>query len=995
MVAKPCNRLLAYAGVLIGCCSATTTWAGATLDGSTGSTGSFSGNFNIQESVGTTKGSNLFHSFSEFNINTGESATFFGSSKINNVITRVTGSGTSTFNGTLTSLIDPSVGQQTGANFYFINPNGVIFKEGANLNIGGTFTATTSNYVNLGQDGVYYADLNTTSTLTSSPPSAFGFLDSNPGKISFEGTQMVRFVNTNPATPVFSFIGGDITLDQAPDGTATTFGTADSRGTFLTGNRVELISVASAGEVTSSNGVYNLDSFAALGKIDILNGSVIDATATYIKGGKITVSNSIIAPGFFFVADMAPFAPNGGSVTIEGSESVSFLGTGGPLEIIVNVPPRGPGDPDAGPRLITRFDGGPLFTGVSVFAGDPFQNSPPSDVPDVLIQGGDISLSDSAGISSQRFGPGAAGDITLNGDTVEIRNGSVIVNLNTYAGAGGDITINASKVILDSEGNTTPATGLTGLLASSAFSPVFGDPTLDPNFNGSGPPDRSLIFAPDLSSAYAGNITINANGAGGLVVLGADITTESRSFGKAGNITVNATDIVLSREGGKTGAIISQSGLAGDAGQIDINATGNIELKDGYVISASTSGTGTGGNVTVTAGKAITINGVNVGQGSSGIASATVLPPAELEGFLASLYGFPDFQTMVLVLYQGNPPPDADLFDALAALKGIGFTDLDGANPVAGNAGNVSIAATSLSITGDHAISSSTSSDGNGGAISVQVETLSLEDGAEIRSRSGISDAESGELLVGAGNGGDISVVASKSVNMKKGASISSSSLGTGLAGDISIDAGNELNLSDSSISTQATVSDGGNIKIVAIKQVYLSQSEITTSVESGTGGGGNIDIDPKFVILQQSKILANAFGGHGGNINIVAGNFIATPDSIVDASSALGIDGTVNISSPEDTVADELAVLPDQYLDVTSLISDRCGTAAGASSLVDAGPGGRAVDPDGYLPSFAVNTHYNNEEKNGEKSVSKGKHWWASFANQPTLQLAQIDCKY
>jgi len=72
----------------------------------------------------------------------------------------------------------------------------VIFKEGANLNIGGTFTATTSDYVNLGQDGVYFADLGMTSTLSSSPPSAFGFLDSNPGKISFEGTQMVRYGKT-------------------------------------------------------------------------------------------------------------------------------------------------------------------------------------------------------------------------------------------------------------------------------------------------------------------------------------------------------------------------------------------------------------------------------------------------------------------------------------------------------------------------------------------------------------------------------------------------------------------------------------------------------------------------------------------------------------------------------------------------------------------------------------------------------------------------------
>ena len=203
------------------------------------------------------------------------------------------------------------------------------------------------------------------------------------------------------------------------------------------------------------------------------------------------------------------------------------------------------------------------------------------------------------------------------------------------------------------------------------------------------------------------------------------------------------------------------------------------------------------------------------------------------------------------------------------------------------------------------------------------------------------------------------------------------------------------FNMSGSSITTQAVVSDGGDIKLVATDMIYLDQSEITTSVESGVGGGGNIDIDPEFVILNQSNILANAFGGPGGNITIVAGNFIASPDSVVDASSALGIDGTVNISSPDENVSEDLAILPDNYLDVTSLISERCGTPAGASSLVDAGPGGRAIDPDGYLPSFAATTYNNNEEKGGDNSASNGERWWAAYAQQSALQLAQMTCKF
>ena len=453
--------------------------------------------------------------------------------------------------------------------------------------------------------------------------------------------------------------------------------------------------------------------------------------------------------------------------------------------------------------------------------------------------------------------------------------------------------------------------------------------------------------------------------------------------------------------------------------------------------------------------------------------------------------------------------PNAGILAVLNGLDMSPFADFGGVPIVSGNAGNISITASALSIDGIHTISSSTSSDGNGGTLNIMVDSLSLDNGAEIRSRSGLIDENTGELRVGTGNGGSLNVIANDAIYMANGSSISTSSLGDGLAGNISIDAGNTFNITDSSITsqaegagnggdisvtasdavtmqssstisasslgagtagnisinsgntfgmsgssitsqaegagnggdinvlasnavsmasgssisasslgagtagnisidggntfemsgssitTQAIESDGGDIQIVALKMVYLDQSEITTSVESGTGGGGNIDIDPEFVILKQSNILANAFGGPGGNINIVAGNFIATPDSTVDASSALGIDGTVNISSPDETISEDLAVLSKNYLDVTSLMSDRCGTTAGASSLVDAGPGGRAIDPDGYLPSFAANTHNNNEQIKGDKSASNGNRWWATYANQPALQVAQITCTY
>ena len=75
------------------------------------------------------------------------------------------------------------------------------------------------------------------------------------------------------------------------------------------------------------------------------------------------------------------------------------------------------------------------------------------------------------------------------------------------------------------------------------------------------------------------------------------------------------------------------------------------------------------------------------------------------------------------------------------------------------------------------------------------------------------------------------------------------------------------------------------------------------------------------------------------------------------------------------------------------SIISDL--ESVGGSSLVDAGPGGLTIDPDGYLPSYATATDLDyEEEKEGESnSVSNGDQWWAPYSHQSSLQIAQLTC--
>ena len=132
--------------------------------------------------------------------------------------------------------------------------------------------------------------------------------------------------------------------------------------------------------------------------------------------------------------------------------------------------------------------------------------------------------------------------------------------------------------------------------------------------------------------------------------------------------------------------------------------------------------------------------------------------------------------------------------------------------------------------------------------------------------------------------------------------------------------------MDNSILSTNARQADGGNIKVYADYMVYLLGSEITASVGGGKETtGGNVSIDPRYVILKNSIITANAFEGKGGNIEIVSDLFLADPDSIIDASSSLGIDGQVEIRSPITHVSGLVSPLSKDFKNVVVLLREPC----------------------------------------------------------------------
>src|SRR5688572_2543946 len=146
-------KRVAAATLILHCHGVTNASAQIVTDGSLGPGVALAGpDFVIGEALGTRLGSNLFHSFTDFNVQLNQSATFTSNfaGLTTNVISRVTGGNVSVINGLLASDI-------AGADVWLINPNGLVFGANAQLDVPAGFHASTADYLELAGGGTFRA----------------------------------------------------------------------------------------------------------------------------------------------------------------------------------------------------------------------------------------------------------------------------------------------------------------------------------------------------------------------------------------------------------------------------------------------------------------------------------------------------------------------------------------------------------------------------------------------------------------------------------------------------------------------------------------------------------------------------------------------------------------------------------------------------------------------------------------------------------------------
>jgi filamentous hemagglutinin family protein len=449
--------------------------------------------------------------------------------------------------------------------------------------------------------------------------------------------------------------------------------------------------------------------------------------------------------------------------------------------------------------------------------------------------------------------------------------------------------------------------------------------------------------------AAPGDLTITATQS--LTVSGLDpfvgtepstISTTAQSSVVGGNITIDSAGSTLSVQ---DNASIGTSSDTGRAGNITLNSD-VLNVTNGGAVR-TTSINGSSGTIVITANDSAVISGQSALGNFSTIANSSQTSPANIS-ITAGQFVLAD----------------------KAAIDG---------DTASQQGGTVNITATqSINISGNSTIRSSTAA-GTGTSLELSAPTIAIDQGT-LSTRISGSDpnnvggtikvsATDGNLTVsnnsliaastqeGAATGGRIELSASDSTTVTANSRIESTSTGTGNAGNIQIDAGNQFAMTNSAVTTEANQASGGTIKITTTPNgtVQLTDSLISASVLDGTSGGGSVNIDPQFVILQNSQILAQAKQGPGGNISITTNLLLPDANSVISASSGNpALNGTVTIQSPNAPASGKIQPLGKSPLLATSLLNQHCASLAGGefSSFTVAGRDSLPTEPGSWLAS-------------------------------------------
>jgi filamentous hemagglutinin family protein len=773
--------------IVLAMCYVPTTQGEVTFDGSMGAPGTLQGpNMEINADRGRIEGNNLFHSFSQFSVNTGETANFSGPANIQNIVGRVSGPNASNIDGTISSSI-------TGANLFLMNPHGIMFGPNAEINITGSFHATTADYISLGNNERFYADLNQNTTLSVASPSAFGFLDNNVGNISIDSSNInVGLGNT------LSMIGGDINIiNQANVSTHD--------------GQINLASTQSAGEFTVALGQTDTEQFNNLGSIRITDNSTVNSSGSeggrvVIRGGELVVDSSTVSADIEIYSTQID--PNidiktRESITVENGAKVSA-----DLRMFADGTSSGI-DIETGNLTVVNHS--------SIQSSANFLSF--GNAGNIDIVAADITIDNYSKIRSNTESTGDSGNITISlADSLQILDASSISTAADWLfgeGISGDITIESNEILI--LGLTDPldpdVEDFTGI--DAGFSIINGNNSGDIHVDAN---NISMMNNAQMRTitegAYnSGNITIDSNN---LALTAGSNIHSGASDGTSGDININNSERLLitgtspnpnpiSRNRRRSAVISS----GGEGSNIILNSDSIVVSDGGFITSAASFSTSpTSGNIELNA-NSVKVTGYNLDIYNDAIADGESTETA-------------------LSLSQSK---------ILSSAR----NDLLDTNEVT-TSGSISINTDRFEITDHGSIEAqatytdTTPSNTNAGAITINARNTVI-DQANLLAQTNNSD------------GGNIAINNSKSLVINDSYLSSSVSEDEGQGGNIHISS-DIMAIRKSTFEASAIEDDGGNITLAS--NILIVANDNIFNVSSDLAMDGNIVITSD-VVLQDS----------------------------------------------------------------------------------------------------------------------------------------------
>lgn len=529
---------------------------------------------------GTMRGNQLFHSFKAFSIPTGTIAYFNQPSSIETIFARITGNSVSTIDGLMRA--------NGTANLFLINPNGILFGANAQLEIGGSFLATTG-------DRILFADNTFYSASNPQPPL---LTISAPVGVQFGAqAQLITMQSTGfqvAAGKTLALIGGAITVQGG--------------ALFAPAGQIELGSVAPGSQVlvspTRSELAVQYAGATGFQDIQISQISTIDTSGN--GGGSIQIQGrqvSVLEGSTLYAINYGTELGRG--ITLRASERLDLSGT----------------DPDYG------------YINSSAYAGTRSSGRG----GDVLVETPYLRLSGGGQLGTGAFGTGDSGNVTIHANTIEAIGGAapyfifpsgIYTTAQSQAtGRGGNLTILAQRLRLSDGAEVSTATkgrGTAGNLTVQAREIDLSGSLGNAEF-------------PDIAPTFLiTEVTRGASGQGGNLNLtvdrlslqaGALISARTFGSGNAGTLSIQATDTIDVAGTSPYSRIMSsilagvESGASGNGNTLSIAAR-YLNLIDGGQISTSTFGTGSAGKIDILA-RSLSLSGTTPDGHSSRIAATT------------------------------------------------------------------------------------------------------------------------------------------------------------------------------------------------------------------------------------------------------------------------------------------------------------------------------------------------------------------------------------